>query len=340
MRQVTVFICIILSCLAWAHDTSISGLKFILDKDGATVAIQSAFSNLTKSGVQAQGLSKELHILVNGKAWICEKPDITVDKPTDTIMLQAHIKGPIESIEIQDRLFSNNPNSKTIVTIMKDGEEAGQGVLSSEFKSWTYTVPKPADEAKSKPSALSAMKDFFLMGVKHILSGPDHLLFIFGLILARPRVKELIKVASGFTVAHSITLTICALGIYTMPAKIVEPLIALSIVAVAAEKFLRPNDKVWRTVAIAFCFGLVHGFGFAGALTEAGLPPERVALSLLSFTVGVELVQISIILTATPLLLWASQAKPKIYRPATVAMAVCISLIGLFWFGERVVHGG
>lgn len=178
------------------------------------------------------------------------------------------------------------------------------------------------------------------MGIEHILSGPDHLLFIFGLMLARPRIKELVKVATGFTVAHSITLSLCALNIFTLPSKIVEPLIALSIVAVAAEKFLKPNDKVWRTVAIAFCFGLIHGFGFAGALTEAGLPPGQAAVSLLSFNVGVELVQISLILVGIPILLWLQEKKPKVYQPATIAAAVGISLIGLFWFGERIVRGG
>lgn len=329
------------SCLAWAHDTSISGLKILLDKDSAIVSIQTAMSNLKKSSVAKDALPKELNLKINGRAWVCQDPQITVDEKADIVMLQAKVNFAIERLEVSRRLFANNPNSKTIVTVMKDGEAIGEGVLSSEFESWSFTVPQTKPQAPiEKVSPWATVKNFLLMGIQHILSGPDHLLFIFGLMLARPRVKELIKVATGFTVAHSITLSLCALNIFTLPSKIVEPLIALSIVAVAAEKFFKPNDKVWRTVAIAFCFGLIHGFGFAGALTEVGLPAGQAAISLASFNIGVEIVQISLIMVGIPILLWVQERKPKAYQPATIVCAVGISLAGLFWFGQRIISGG
>ncbi|MBS1726564.1 MAG: HupE/UreJ family protein [Armatimonadetes bacterium] len=338
MRWFATFVLLIASCLAWAHDTSISGLKFILDAKGATVAIQTTLTNIKKTGTTPEALGSEIHLQINGHNWTCEKPNLMVDKPTDNVTLQARIDEPVESLDVSQRLFANDPTTKTIVTVMKDGDVAGQAVLTSEFPSWRYGAAKSS--TPQHVSVLATMKTFLLMGIEHILSGPDHLLFIFGLMLARPRIRELVKVATGFTVAHSITLSLCALNIFTLPSRIVEPLIALSIVAVAAEKFFKPDDKVWRTVLIAFSFGLIHGFGFAGALTEAGLPPGQAAVSLASFNIGVELVQISLILVGIPILLWFQDRRPKLYQPATVATAVCISLIGLFWFGERIIRGG
>jgi hydrogenase/urease accessory protein HupE len=331
---------LIITACASAHDPSISGLKIILEKDGAIVSVLTHISNFGQQDAR-QNFAGEIKMLVNGKPWVCRKPDIMLDPKTDLMTLQAKITEPVETIEVLNRLFPNKPVSKTIITVMKDGEAVGQAVLTAEFLSWKYVGVAKANtnEKVTEVSAGKAFWTFFTMGINHILSGPDHLLFIFGLILARPRIKELIKVATSFTVAHSITLSLCALNIFTLPSRIVEPLIALSIVAVAAEKFMRPNDKVWRTVAIAFFFGLVHGFGFAGALTEAGLPPHQAAISLLSFNLGVETVQASIILITVPLLLAVSAKKPKFYVPATMVCAVLISLAGGFWFIERIVHG-
>ena len=329
------FSCLILMAIAacsFAHDSSISGLKIILDKEGALVSVMTHIADFGKLDPR-ENIAKQVKLAVNGRIWICENPQISVDKPTGSITLQARINQPVESVEVIERLFANNSNSKTIVTVMKDGEAVGEGVLTAEFKSWTYGLV-------TKTSAMKVFRDFLTMGIGHILSGPDHLLFIFGLMLARPRIKELLKVATAFTIAHSITLSLCALNIFTLPSRIVEPLIALSIVAVAAEKFLKPNDKVWRTVAIAFFFGLIHGFGFAGALTEAGLPAHQAALSLAAFNIGVEVVQASLILITIPVLLWFTDKKPKLYAPATTVCAVFISLAGAFWFVERIVRGG
>ena len=332
---------VVLSTCALAHDPSMSGLKIILDKGGATVSILTHISNFAK-GRAKDDFAKEIKLMVNGHAWVCEKPDIMVDQRTDTVTLQAMINEPVERVEFSERLFPRNPNSKTIITVLKGGESVGDAVLTNEFNSWTYVgvVKSNTTEKVTETSAGKTFLTYFAMGINHILSGPDHLLFIFGLILARPRIKELIKVATAFTIAHSITLSLCALHIFTLSPRIVEPLIALSIVAVAAEKFFAPNDKVWRTVGIAFFFGLIHGFGFAGALTEVGLPPQQVPISLAAFNIGVEVVQASIILITVPILLWVSGKKPKFYVPATTVCAVFISLAGGFWFVERLIRGG
>lgn len=330
-RLIGILLLLLITSVACAHDTSISGLKIILDKDGATLSVNTHISNFGKQNLN-DAFPKAIKLAVNGHLWTCEIPDILVDKPTDTVTLQARIKEPVESIEVLERLFPSNPESKTIAIVMKEGESVGEGVLTSATPTWTYGKV-------TQLSSFQVFKDFLLMGIEHILAGPDHLLFIFGLMLARPKVKELLKVVTGFTIAHSITLSLCALNIFTLPSKIVEPLIALSIVAVAAERFLKPNDQTWRTVLIAFAFGLVHGFGFAGALTEAGLPAHQAALSLFSFNVGVEVVQAGLILVGIPILLWFKDKKPRAYQPATIACAICISLAGLFWLGQRIISG-
>ncbi len=332
MRRVVVFLLLFIAAIARAHDPSISGLKILLEKDRTIFSVQTHLSSFGQANVK-NALPMMLKLAINGRTWIADKPEFMIDKPTDTVQMQAVYPGEAKNIQVLERLFPDNPNSKLIVTVLRDGESVGDGVLTGVTPSYTFGKVE-------KPSVWHTVWEFLTMGVEHILSGPDHLLFIFGLMLARPRIRELIKVATAFTVAHSITLSLCALHIFSLPSKIVEPLIALSIVAVAAEKFLRPNDKVWRTVAIAFCFGLIHGFGFAGALTEAGLPPGQAAISLASFNIGVELVQISIILVGIPILGWLQEKKPKTYQPASVACAVCISLMGAFWFVERIVHGG
>lgn len=336
------FSCLIFMFLAaqsFAHDPSISGLKIILGKDGAVVSVLTHISNFGKLDPKAN-IAAQIKLLVNGRVWVCQSPEIVLDKKSDIMTLQAKINEPVETAEVTDRLFPENPNSKTIITVMKNGESVGDAVLTTDFRAWKYVgiVAKGSHEKITETSAGKTFLVYLRMGIGHILSGPDHLLFIFGLMLARPRINELLKVATAFTIAHSITLSLCALNIFTLSSRIVEPLIALSIVAVAAEKFSKPNDKVWRTVAIAFFFGLIHGFGFAGALTEAGLPANMAAISLAAFNVGVEVVQASLILITIPILIWFADKKPKIYGPATTVCAVLISLAGGFWFVERLIQ--
>lgn len=327
---------VVLAACAVAHDAGLSGMKILLEKGGAIVSVTAHIKDFGKLDAR-ENFPSEINLVVNGKKWECVNPQIVVDKPNDNITLQARIDEPIQTLEVVERLFPDDPNSKTIVTVMKDGEAVGKGVLTTEFKSWTYKV-QGADEP-AKVSSGSTFLDFLSLGIHHILQGPDHLLFIFGLMLARPRIKELLKVATAFTIAHSITLSLSALNIFSMSPRIVEPLIALSIVAVAAEKFFKPNDKVWRTIGIAFFFGLIHGFGFAGALTEIGLKPGEAAVPLAAFNIGVELVQASLILITIPVMTWISSLKWKHYSTATTCCAVIISLAGAFWFVERLVNG-
>jgi hydrogenase/urease accessory protein HupE len=177
---------------------------------------------------------------------------------------------------------------------------------------------------------------FFKMGIEHILTGYDHLVFLFGLVLLRARLKELLAVVTAFTVAHSITLAIATLGIFTPSPRFVEPAIALSIAYVGVENFfVKDASKRWR---ITFPFGLIHGFGFAGALQQINLPRAEVPVALVTFNLGVEAGQLfamSIILPMVILIRQKDWFEPRGVRVLSGAVA----LAGGIWFVMRVAAG-
>ena len=174
---------------------------------------------------------------------------------------------------------------------------------------------------------------FGALGVEHIWTGYDHLLFLLALLITAPSVRAMFFIITGFTVAHSITLSLAALGWVHIPPAIVEPAIALSIAFVGIENLWRPPAK--RRVVVTFLLGLIHGFGFAGLLIELGLPGDALALALVSFNGGVELGQAAVVAVAMPILL-ALRRLPG-WERAVPVISVMVALVGLGWFVERVV---
>src|SRR6185503_11468236 len=162
----------------------------------------------------------------------------------------------------------------------------------------------------SPAGAFAVLRAYVEQGVHHILIGPDHILFVIGLLLPGGGMVRLLKVVTAFTLAHSVTLALAALGVVNPPARLVEPLIALSIVWIGVENLrramrARPDAAPLggdRRAAIAFGFGLVHGFGFAGVLAQFGLPKFALGWSLVGFNLGVEIGQAAIVLAVAPLL--------------------------------------
>ena len=177
---------------------------------------------------------------------------------------------------------------------------------------------------------------FFRLGVEHILTGYDHLLFLVALLLRGGRLVSLLKIITAFTLAHSITLALATLGVVTIPDRIVEPVIAASIVWVALENLLLRNAPSQRWL-VSFLFGLVHGFGFASAIEPLALPRGRLALALLGFNLGVEAGQALVVVLLLPLLLGmrGSAWEPRIVRTASLAVAA----VGGAWLVERLLLG-
>lgn len=178
---------------------------------------------------------------------------------------------------------------------------------------------------------------FFEMGIEHILTGYDHLLFLFGLVLLRARLNELLVVVTAFTLAHSLTLAVAVLGHFTPSSRLVEPAIALSIAYVGVENFfVKDASKRWR---ITFPFGLVHGFGFAGALREIDLPRAQIPTALVSFNLGVEAGQLFAMALVLPIVMVVRQK--DWFEPHGVrVLSGAVALAGGAWFVMRVVQGG
>lgn len=178
--------------------------------------------------------------------------------------------------------------------------------------------------------------DFIGLGVEHVLTGFDHLAFLLGLLLVARSTREIVGVVTGFTLAHSLTLSLAALGVFSLPGSFVEPAIALSVAWVGLEN--RWNPPPGRRLALTFALGLIHGFGFAGLLAELGLPVEHRALALVSFNVGVELGQLALVALALPVLLALRRREGWVER-GVPAISLGLVAIGLFWFAERVFFG-
>lgn len=181
--------------------------------------------------------------------------------------------------------------------------------------------------------------NYLVVGFTHILpKGLDHILFVVGLFLLSPTLKPLLIQVTSFTVAHSVTLALGVLGVVTLSPALVEPLIAASIVYVAVENILSSRLHSWRPVLV-FAFGLLHGLGFAGVLTEIGISESYFVTALASFNIGVELGQIAVILGCFLVVGFWFRDKSW-YRPViTIPASLIVALIGAYWFVERTLLG-
>lgn len=191
-------------------------------------------------------------------------------------------------------------------------------------------------EGLSKLSKTEVLGIYLQLGYTHILPlGVDHILFVLSLFLLNPKLKPILWQATAFTVAHTITLGLAMYGVIKPPANIVEPVIALSIMYVALENIFTPQLRASR-IGIVFLFGLIHGMGFASALTSLGLPKNAYLESLLMFNAGVELGQVTVILSAF-LLLGLPFGKKNYYRKRIVMpLSVIIAAIAAYWTVERI----
>jgi hypothetical protein len=175
---------------------------------------------------------------------------------------------------------------------------------------------------------------FIAMGIEHILGGIDHLLFLLALLALARGLWQTVTIVTGFTVAHSITLSLATLGVIDVPSRIVEPLIAASIVWVAVENLVAPSG-IGRRWLIAMIFGLIHGLGFASALTELDLSRQALMRALIGFNVGVELGQIAFVIVVMPPLAWAS--RPGRLPRLPQILSVLVAAAGAVWLVLRLV---
>ena len=219
------------------------------------------------------------------------------------------------------------------LAVARPGEAAGPMELvtpGAESRPLALTGPSVP------PGAGETLRRFLALGVTHILPfGLDHVLFVAGLALLSPRLAPLLLQVTAFTLAHTLTLALSSYGVVSLPSRLVEPLIALSIVYVGVENAVSPRLRPSRLVLV-FAFGLLHGLGFAGVLAEMGLPDRHHLLALLAFNVGVELGQLAVIaLVSGALALWALRGGDR--RALVLPASLGIAAIGLFWTVERAL---
>tara|TARA_R110002012_G_scaffold77282_1_gene195289 strand:- start:26205 stop:27392 length:1188 start_codon:yes stop_codon:yes gene_type:complete len=228
--------------------------------------------------------------------------------------------------------FSFNPSFGPSVIRVPDGN--GGFSYSNYLENGGPSEPIPVEGGLSM-SAGEVFVDYIGIGFTHIVpKGLDHILFVVGLFLLSPRLKPLLIQITSFTIAHSVTLALAMLGIISAPASIVEPLIAASIVFIAVENLATNRLSPWRPFVV-FGFGLLHGLGFAGVLTEFGLSPTHFVSGLIGFNVGVEVGQLAVV-AACYALFGAWFSDKSWYRArVTVPMSLAIALVAVWWFAER-----
>lgn len=233
------------------------------------------------------------------------------------------------SLTVECQLFPYDPRHRTFLTVHR-----GDAVERTEiFQDAVTSIVIPLGTSQS---TFQVVGEFFTQGIHHIFIGPDHILFVVGLLLLGGGLGRLLKIVTAFTVAHSITLGLATFNILSPPAAIIEPVIALSIVFVGIHAIL-PGRKRDPRLIFAFTFGLIHGFGFAFALQDLSLPRAALGWSLLAFNGGVEAGQACIVLLVAPLFALLRRRDPRLSKHIVTACAACVTLAGLFWFVERVM---
>jgi hydrogenase/urease accessory protein HupE len=241
------------------------------------------------------------------------------------------------SLEIQSKLIASLPLGHRQYLQVQDsaGETVFERLLSGSADRATVQMPHTS-ASMAAFEAVRSFANFLSLGVRHILTGYDHLLFLFGLLLVARGFFAALNIITSFTIAHSITLAVATWRLVQIPSRIVEPLIAVSIVFVGVENLLRGGIPKSRRL-LTFGFGLIHGFGFASALREAGIASSAggIVLPLFSFNLGVELGQVMVAAVALPII-WKLRENPMFVSRWAPVCSAAVVLLGSFWLVERV----
>jgi hydrogenase/urease accessory protein HupE len=275
---------------------------------------------LSRFGLEADGV----RVRVDGI-------DLTAVADQQAVMLRAEaaVASRPSTLRVSGVLFPYDPAHQTFVRLMEGGAITGQAVLTASHSAGTLAPGRPQGRVE-------VVRQFVASGIEHIAIGPDHVLFLIGLLLLGGGLWPLVRIVTAFTVAHSVTLSLAALELVRLPDWLVEPAIALSICYVGVDNLLRRPDSPDRRAWIAFVFGLVHGFGFANVLGEMDLPRHLLGWTLFAFNLGVEIGQLAIVLVVAGALTWLRRVRPTLARPVAVAGSVLVIWAGFFWFVERV----
>src|SRR5215467_10096338 len=306
-----------------AHDLQITPMERLLD---------SAFLKEHESAIR-QLLTPRLQLEADGRELNFEwmEPEILTER--QSVRFHLHYAGTSPGkVSVSTLMFPYDENHQTFVNVYENDALTSQVILDRNHTKTEYY-------AGTRQGVLAVIRKFVPAGIHHILIGPDHLLFLIGLLLLGGAVRQLLLVVTSFTIAHSITLSLAALNIVSPPARVIEPAIALSIVYVGADNLLARGGRDVRAW-IAFAFGFIHGFGFANVLREMELPTRALGWSLFSFNVGVEIGQLLVVIPVAFVLAALRSRNEAAGRQLVYAGSLVVIAAGTFWFIQRVFFAG
>lgn len=308
-----------------AHDLGVTPAESLLEPSLAESKKES-IQNLLRSRLQLIADERQLDF---------ELSSIEAIPDQQALALRLSFQGASSptTLGIRCALFPYDPQHQTFLNLYEEDALTHQDIISKDHPSLDYFLSNSSGNWRS---TLAVVEQFLLSGIEHIFGGPDHILFIIGLLLMGGSMRRLLTIVTSFTIAHSVTLTLAALNVMNPPARLIEPAIALSIIYVGIDNLM--VGKAGRDVRawIAFFFGFIHGFGFASVLKEFGLPRQALGWSLFSFNFGVEIGQVCIVILAASLLAAVRYRNPALGKRIATIGSVIVILAGSFWFIQRV----
>ena len=332
-----------------AHDPGLSSLDVTVNDDAIVVSLALAEADLVASAPERHSATLHLSELardairlsLDGEPLRAVVDDVWTDDGGARVRLsyassETFRRGARLTItsDVPKRMARGH---RELLIVNVGGRVAAEALLDTKADSTTVEL-----RAGSPPLRLAW--SFLSVGVGHILSGYDHLLFLAGLVLGTRRVRELVVALTAFTVAHSVSLLLVVFGDVHAPPSIVEPLIAASVAWIGVENLLseqtvRPKGRGNARWLVVFVFGLIHGFGFAGGLMELGFgsAPSEVALALLSFNAGVEGAQLAAAAVLLPVV-WMMRSRPQLEARLLPACSILIASAGGWWLIERLAE--
>ncbi|MFB3170394.1 HupE/UreJ family protein [Neobacillus sp. 179-C4.2 HS] len=286
--------------------------------------------------------------------------EMVLEKKEDKNFLTYHLTFPAfaagDTLSLNDGLYVNDQDTNYVNLISFEfAGTTGQAILQGKERTWTILLAEAQEEqledgqtaqpeenqpqqeqSEAAPqvetSNSSSWISFFKLGMLHILTGYDHLLFLLALLLRKQTFKQYAAIITSFTIAHSITISLAVLGIITLPSRFVESVIAFSIVYVALENIFR--KEIRHRWGLTFLFGLIHGLGFANILREMNIPKSDLAVALVNFNIGIEVVQLALVLLILPLLTYMFKLKSS--KIIIKIGSTIVAALGAFWLIERL----
>jgi hydrogenase/urease accessory protein HupE len=306
-----------------AHDLNIEPAERLLDP---VVAAQ-------ESVAIAHLLGPRFSVSANGQLLTPQwsAAEVVADRQSLKFSLRFALTDPAGTLVVKTTMFPYDPQHQTFLNVY-EGTALTQAILDRGRTTFDYYTG-------TRQGALAVVSTFLPEGIHHIVVGPDHLIFLVGLVLLGGTVRQLVVIVTSFTLAHSLALSLAALNIVSPPARIIEPAIALSIVYLGADNLLIHGGRDVRAW-IACAFGVIHGFGYARVLREMDLPPRALGWSIASFNVGVEIGQLLVVAVVATALAALRSRSEAAGRQLAFAGSVVVMAAGAFWFIQRVFFPG